>query len=399
MSKGRKRFDFCVILLLLVVAVAATLVFMKPIPVPDYDLGAAERPVKLEFNGFKRECSLVDLVSGYHEPILVLKDRYDGYQLRYIHDNILEGTQVRHVLMETIPEYVFELAFCGVEGVTVYTDQQITEDMKWAKHVTVRSLADREALIHPTYDLPFYFDFSVERVKEAVQEWAGSEQVMLNTTVPFALVIIGLCLLRQKVGFPNPLWPIFRPCLGKMLFSIAVVLTGIVVGVALFCEAAELEVFEDSGWDLYVITEFVLDVPVKILAVLHGLFLLWDLFRRDFPWFIARWVVRAAIVLLAIIAFAIAGWILGSVVAANLGLVKLLWFLCLLMFLVTIFGGGTVIDRSAKAKMRPYTVISEDGSSVRVDSYTHGIYVGNDLIVGEGSDSMTGESGRIYKKF
>ncbi|MBQ2382790.1 MAG: hypothetical protein II290_02010 [Oscillospiraceae bacterium] len=113
--------------------------------------------------------------------------------------------------------------------------------------------------------------------------------------------------------------------------------------------------------------------------------------RKRFDYFV--------IILLSVIVFAIAGLLAGSIVAADLGLVKLLWFLGLLMFLSTITGGGTVIDRSIKRNMRPTSVICEDGSYVRVDSYTQGLYVGDDFIVAEGSDPMVGESGQAYRKY
>lgn len=154
----------------------------------------------------------------------------------------------------------------------------------------------------------------------------------------------------------------------------------------------------DIGLDVYGVVEFMLGWPVYVLAGIAVLFLLSDLISGDFPWFIARWAVRAAITVLIIMFCAAAGYVLAIIVTENVGLFKTLYILGLTAFVGMLFGGGVTADKGLKTRMKPYTVITESGESVRVDYYTHGTYVGDDQIVGFGSDTMTGISGSIYKK-
>ena len=404
-SKKKKSFDYTTLLLILLILVSFISMFFSPVEVEEYDLSAARKAVNLSYNEFKPECSLTGLKRSYSGTILILSEEYDNYTLKYIHEEILVGTNVRHVLMETIPTYVFGKAFAGVDGVTVYTDAEITEDMEWAQYVTIRPTAEFEEMVHPTSGFPCRFEISFAQLKNTVTRIAGDEKLMLAATVPFALLVILLSVLRQKSGRVNPMWPIFKPGFGKGLYIFFCVLTGLVVAVVLFCETAELDFYDQLGWDLYVITEFFLKYPTIFLVVVHLLFLGWDLCHKDFPWFIARWVVRAAIVVLTILISAVIGWLVGWIVGANLGLFRLLYFLGLTLSLCILVSGGRGVDKGITTRMDPGSsggrgsfVTAEDGTSHIVSDYGYGLYVGDDQIVGQSDTTMTGISGQIYKK-
>jgi hypothetical protein len=225
-----------------------------------------------------------------------------------------------------------------------------------------------------------------------VKNWAGDEKVMLWYTVPAAVVMLLLAALRQKTGHANPLWPVFRSGIGKGLFTFYSVAVGFVTALVLFCEEVDMDL------DVYGVVEYMLGWPLTVLAVIGGLFLLWDLFNKDFPWFIARWVVRITITLLIVLICAVVGWVVATIVTENLAMFKALYIIGLALFLCTIVGAGPSIERKAKAKMNPYLAIAEDGTSIRIDYYDYGTYVGKDQIVAIGEDTMTGQSGQIYKK-
>jgi len=186
---------------------------------------------------------------------------------------------------------------------------------------------------------------------------------------------------------------VFRGGVGKTLFVVFSYAVGILTVLALFCEEAEV------GLDLYGVVEWATDWPVKALAVIGGLFLLGDLLRPDFPWFLARWVVRAAITLIVVFFCAAVGWVAAVIVTENLGLFKALYIGGLALFVSIFVGGSAKIDGAISAHTESSFAIAENGSHLRVDHYSHGTYVGGDQIVGFGTDTMTSASGRVYKKW
>lgn len=393
--RQKRGFDYTTVLLLIVLAAAIICFFIVPIEAPEFDKAAAREPVEVYFHNIWPECALEGIREDYTGEVLIIEHEYTQkgktYKLVDIYDNFLEGSNVRHILMQRVPENVQPNAFAGVEGVTIYNDRGITEDMEWAKNVTVRPIEEFYDLVNP--GTSYRFEFSAEQLVNAVTNWFGDIKLLLLTIIPFALVMFLLCFLRQKNGRGNPLWPIFRSGIGKWLFTAFSYAVALITAVALFCEEV------DMGMDSYAVTEFLLDWPLKVLAVIGVLFLISDLFRRDFPWFIARWVVRGTITMVVIAVCAVVAWVVATIITENLATFRALYALGLSLFLCVIFGGGGKVNSGIKSRMESSTVITESGSSMRVDHYSHGTYVGNDQIVDFGSDTMTGASGEVYKKY
>ena len=396
MGQTQKRgFDYTTVLLLLVVAATFICMFISPVEAPDFDWDAAKGPVHVYFHNVYLECALTGIDEDYAGEFLVIERQYkkagEDYKLASIRDNMLTGSNIRHILMQRLPETIEPNAFAGVEGVIVYTDQTITEDMEWAQYVAIQPEEDFYELVNPGKS--YRFEFSAAQLWTSIQNWAGDMKTFLGTSVALSLVMFLLCFLRQKNGRGNPLWPIFRSGIGKWLFVAFSYAVGLVTAVALFCEEA------DIGMDVYVVTEFLTGWPLIVLAVFGGLFLFKDLFSKDFPWFIARWVVRAAITGLVIAFCAIVAWVVATIVSENLAMFRVLYILGLALFVSGFVGGSGKANSGIMSRMESSTVIAEDGSSRRVDHYSHGTYVGNDQIVGFGSDTMTGASGQVYKKY
>lgn len=396
MSRAQKRgFHFTTILLLMVIAAMVTGIFVQVTEPVAFDWDAAAGAVDIYFHNVRRECALRGVDQGYEGEVLYVDRSYTKNGTRYtltdIYENVLAGTNIRHVKLSKIPENVHPDAFAGTEGVIVYTDQEITGDMTWAQYVTIRPSEDFKKVSDPGPSYRLVFTWA--QAKNFVKNWAGDEKVMLGTTLIPALAMLLICALRQWCGRGNPLWPVFRSGLGKGLFVAFSYAAGILTALTLFCEEA------DVGVDVYGVVEFLLGWPVKALAVIGGLFLLSDLLRRDFPWFAARWVVRIAITLLVVMFCAAVGWVAAVIVTENLGLFKTLYILGLVLFVSLFVGGSGKVDSSIQKGMESSFVTSESGAHMRVDHYSHGTYVGNDQIVGFGSDTMTGESGQVYKKY
>ena len=395
----KRKFDFTTWLLVIVLVIAFIGIFVVPVKAPEFDWTDARTSVKLHYNQTQSNCTWTGIEADYTGEAIVLEKQYAykqngqtrNYTVNAVSANVLVGSNVRHVRLRDIPKNISPRAFDGVEGVTVYTDQEITEDMKWAKNVTIRSIEEFDKLVNP--GTSYRFDFSATRFMTAVKEWAADEKIMLGTLVPLAVVMIVLSFLRQKSGYGNPLWPLFRDGFSKWMFIIFELLIGVVTAITLFCEEA------DIGMDLYGVTEFMLGWPMKVLLVIAALFLLADLFSKDFPWFAARWVIRITMAVVIICFCAAVGWIAATIVTENLGLFKILYIIALIMLLTIPVSSGSSLESGIKANVNPYTVITESGSSMRVDYYSHGTYVGGDQIVNFSADTFTGASGKIYKKY
>lgn len=390
----RRGFDYTTVLLLLVIGAMILGMFVETIEPVEFDWDAAQDAADLYFHNVRPECVLEGVNQEYTGDVLVLDYTYtkkgETYKLVEIRENVLVGSNIRHVWLSRLPQNIHPDAFAGVEGVTVYLDWEITEDMEWAKHVTIKTSEDFIKITEPGNS--YRLNFSAEQLVDFVKRWAGDEKVMLRTTAPAALLMILLCYLRQRSGRGNPLWPVFRSGIGKWLYLIYSIVVGLVTALLLFCEEV------DMGLDVYGAVEFLTGWPLKVLIAMFIAFLLSDLVRNDFPWFVARWVVRTLITLLIVLVCALVGYVVAVIVTENLGLFKTLYTLGLMLFLCIIVSGGNTANNRVMTGMQSSTVIS-DGGSMRVDYYSYGTYVGGDQIVGFGSDTMTGASGKIYKKW
>lgn len=394
MNNTKKRgFDYTTVLLLVVAAACLVGMFFSPIETVEFDWDVARAPVKLYFHNVYPECTLQGIDPEYTGDIVVVEMNYrkngKDYTLTDIADSFLAESGVRHIRFTRLPENVSAGAFDVGEEVTIYVDY-VPSSVELPSNVVVKSTEDFAKLIEPKQD--FEFIPSTEQLLHAVETWAGDERVMLGTTVPLALVMFLLCFLRQKSGRANPLWPIFRNSVGKFLFTAFCYTVGFVTAVLLFCEEV------DVGLDFYSGVEFLMGWPLKVLLVASGLFLLKDLLSRDFPWFIARWVVRIAIAVVIIMICAAVGWAVAAIVTANAGFFRLLYILLLICVLTIPISGGNKVERVVKVNMRPERVIADDGTSVRVDYFADSTYVGDDLILDYGPDTMRGASGREYRK-
>lgn len=397
MGTTQKRgFDFTTPLLLILIAASFVAMFIRPIEPVEFDWNAAKNCAEIYFHNVYLECAVEGVQELYPGECLVLETGYKKhsktYKLTEIRAGILEGTNIRHVRISRPPENIHPDAFTGVEGVTVYVDfPEAVADAPWAQNVTIASAEDFNLITDP--DTTYVLEFTADRFLTNARLVAGDERVMLRTVVPLAVALFLLCFLRQKTRRPNPLWPVFRSGFRKWAFIIYSFLVGLLTAVILFCEEA------DIGLDLYDFQEFLMGWPVYVLLGVGGLFLVSDLFQKDFPWFFARWVVRCAIMVLILIFCALVGYVVAVIVTENLGMFKTLYILGLILFVSIFFGGGSKVNDGVKSRMRTGTVISENGTSMRVDYYDYGTYVGDDQIVGFGSDTFTGASGQIYQKY
>lgn len=392
----KRGFDFTTLLLLILIAASFVGMFIKPIEPVEFDWDAARDAAEIYFHNVYLECSVKGVQESYTGECLVLETGYQKnrktYKMVEIREGILEGTNIRHVRISRPPENIDPNAFTGVEGVTVYVDfPEAVADQPWAQHVTIATAEEFGQITNPS--TTYVLEFTADQFLTNVRLVAGDERVMLRTVVPLAVALFLLCFLRQKTGRANPLWPVFRAGFRKWAFIIYSFLVGLLTAVILFCEEA------DIGLDLYDFQESLMGWPMTVLLVVGVLFLVSDLFQKDFPWFFARWVVRCAIMVLILIFCALVGYVVAVIVTENLGLFKTLYILGLIAFVGIIMGGGSKVNNGVKISMRAGTVISESGSSMRVDYYSHGTYVDGDQIVGFGSDTLTGASGHIYKKF
>jgi len=155
----------------------------------------------------RKHVALWGVDSAYEGEALYVERSYtkDGtrYTLTSIGANVLVDTNIRHVKLSKLPKDIDPRAFAATEGVTVYTDDKITEDMLWAQHVTIRPSEDFAKITDPgnSYELVF----TAEQAKAFAARLAGDEKVMLGMTLIPALALLLICALRQVCGRGNPL--------------------------------------------------------------------------------------------------------------------------------------------------------------------------------------------------
>jgi len=419
-SPARKRFDLAGVLVYVLIVCICLAVWLITGMINDPNADqladqAAQNAILYAQTG-DGSVILEGIDPSYRGAGIEIPSEIDGLWVYRIESDFLKGSDVRHVLMDELPNSVADDAFSGTDGLVIYADNSRIVMESWAQGIEIRPEAEFENV--PKVEIKH-----VDRKANLMLLWK-SPWFVIGVAAAFLTGLWLLGKLRVSQGFEDP-YKIPNHNKNKMkmgffkkLYIIGTTLAAIIGFLLVFGE--NFDYYADYSQMMVTVNGYAKTYGIPVVGGMLALVLIRDLFRKDLLWLLPRLVIRVSLSALFVGLGAGIGMILAdmgnhmllargviimiSIAIPTLAIASVIAPLMVLTGIDKIGSGQTTTleegekPRPSRRSYQSITVRAPDGSLIAVRQYSHGAYVGDDEIVAVDSRTVTGASGTVYTK-